>query len=162
MRSKTAGCKLFIGTAAVTIPTTGAVDATFFDTVTWEPVGELTDLGELGDSAEEITADIINRGRRVRSKGTKDAGMMNVTALSDSDDTGQEAMIDAEGTDNDWPFKIELTDAPEGGTPSQRLFAGVVMSTREAFGTANNFVTRNLSIGVNTNIVRVAPAPAVP
>ena len=68
--------------------------------------------GDLGDSAEEISTALINRGRSVKQKGTFDAGTMeNVFAWTPSD-AGQTAIIAASKTRSEYAFKVEYSDTP--------------------------------------------------
>lgn len=116
-------------------------------------------MGSFGDTATLITTALIDKGRDVKQKGTRNAGsMQNVFAVAASD-PGQIAVIAAEKTRNNYPFKIELNDKPAvGASPknSQRLFMGLVMSAQEQGGEANTIQNLNVTIEINTNIVPVA------
>lgn len=107
----TAGCKFFIGTAlaASNIDFTEAS----FASITWTEVDAWMTKGDLGDSAEEITTALINRGRLVKQKGTFDAGSMeNVFALNSPPDAGQTALIAASKDRIERAFKVEYSDIP--------------------------------------------------
>lgn len=152
-----AGCKIFIG-AAMELPD-GDMDATDFASVTWVEIKKWSQMGAFGDTAALITTPLISEGRDIKQKGTRNAGQMqNVFAVASSD-PGQIALIAAEKTQQNYPFKIELNDKPAvGASPknSQRLFMGLVMSASEQGGGANTVQNLNATIEINSNIVPVA------
>ncbi|MBB3289904.1 MULTISPECIES: hypothetical protein [unclassified Rhizobium] len=153
----TAGSKLYIGTA-IDQKSTDFVAADFTSQA-WVEVKELDTLGTLGDTSQAITQSIIGEGRDKTLKGTRNAGTMEVVTAIDYADAGQLAVIAAEKTPYDYAFKIVLNDAPATGsdpTPSQRLFIAKVMSAAEALDQANNVMKMNISLAINSNIVRVA------
>lgn len=152
-----AGCRFYIGTA-LDDKATDFTEADFAS-VTWKAVDGWEQMGAFGDTAQVITTSLINRGRDVKQKGTRNAGQMqNVFALVPADE-GQVALIAAEKTNLNYAFKVELNDKPATGTapaPSQRLFVGLVTSAQESGGEANTIQKLNASIEINSNIVHVA------
>ena len=64
----------------------------------------------------------------------------------------------AEKTDNNYAIKIEFDDAPTGGTPSERYFIAIIGGASEQLDTANNVMKLNLSLWINSNVVRVNAA----
>ena len=154
----TNGARLFIG-AALPAKSTDFI-ASDFTPQTWVQIGEIEALGTLGDTAAEITFDAIASQRTRRLKGTRSAGSMEVVAGIDYQDPGQIAVIAAEKTPHDYAFKLELNDAPPGGTPSQRLFVAKVASAAEALDTANTVMKLNMTLWVNSNVVKVDAATA--
>lgn len=145
----TAGAKLYIG-GPLNGPT---VTPSSFTGIVWVQVRRLENLGNLGDTSEEVTFDDIGEARRIKLKGVRDAGTMEVVAAIDPADAGQTAVRAAEATPNDYAFRLVFNDAPVGGTPSERRFVGKVMSVAEVFDTAANVMKLNMSIGVNSNVV---------
>jgi hypothetical protein len=106
----TAGCKFYIGGTLAA----GLVDFTesSFASITWTEVDGWMTKGDLGDSAEEISTPLINRGRVVKQKGTFDAGTMeNVFAWTPTD-AGQLALIAASKDRLERAFKVEYSDTP--------------------------------------------------
>ena len=153
----TAGSKLYIG-QSIASKTTNFVLADFAGQ-SWIEIGWLENIGAFGDEAANITFDAIGQQRTQKLKGTRNAGDMAVVAGIDYEDQGQITLRAAEGTPNNYAFKVQFNDAPTGGDPSERYFIALVMSTREALDTANNVMKLNATLGVNSNIVRVNAAP---
>ncbi len=148
-----AGSKIFIG-GVLSDKATDFVAADFEDEV-WVPIDGWSQMGAAGDTAALITSSLINRGRDIKQKGTFNAGQMqNVFAIVDGD-TGQEALLAAAQTRNNYAFKVELANG------AQRLFVALVMSAEEAGGEANTIQNLNSTLEINSNIVKVA-APVGP
>lgn len=154
----TAGSKIFIGGVLDAKPADFV--ASDFTSQTWVQVNNAENIGNFGDTATEITFDDIGKNRTQKIKGTRNAGNMELVFGQDYADPGQIALLAAEKSIHDYAFKVEFNDAPEGGTPSQRLFIAKVMSATEQLDTANNVMKLNSSLGINSNIVRVNAATA--
>lgn len=154
----TNGAKLFIG-GVLASKSTDFVEADF-TAQSWVEIGEVEALGSVGDTSTEITFDSITANRTRRLKGTRNAGAMEVVAGIDYGDAGQIALLAAEKTIHDYAFKLELNDAPEGGTPSERYFIAKVGTAVEALETANNVMKLNATLWVNSNVVKVDAAAA--
>ena len=117
----TSGTKFYISTAAAasTVDTLAEYEA-----LTWTEVGEIEDLGNVGDVSTEVTGAAIGDGRIRKAKGARNAGTMNVICFDTVPlDAGQLAVIDAEATNDNYAFKIELPDAPPPpGTADDPVF----------------------------------------
>jgi hypothetical protein len=151
----TAGSKLYIGGSLAAKSTDFVVGD--YSGQSWVNVGWMESIGAFGDEAATITFDAIGEGRTIKLKGSRNAGDMQVVCGIDYSDSGQIALRAAEATPNNYAFKVEFNDMPAGGTSnSLRYFIGLVMTAREALDTANNVMKLNATIGVNSNIVRVA------
>lgn len=129
-----------------------------FSGQSWIEIGWLETIGAFGDEASVITFDAIDAGRTQKLKGNRNAGDMQLVCGIDYEDAGQAALRVAEGLPNNYAFKVELNDAPVGGTPSERYFIALVMAAREELGGANNVMKLNSNLGINSNIVRVNAA----
>lgn len=157
-----AGCKLYIG--GVKDTQIDDFDAADFSGETWTEIDGWSQMGAAGDTAALITTALINRGRDIKQKGTKNAGsMQNVFAIVPGDD-GQDALIAAANTNKNYAFKIEGNDAATSPAspvpqPSKRYFVGLVMNASEAGGEANTIQNLNATIEINSNIVHVAANP---
>lgn len=147
-----AGAHFYIGTAAMTVPTTDVTEATFA-AVSWTEVDGWETMGPIGDAASEIATDLINRGRTVVQKGTKRSPAQQHNFAINTGDAGQQAMLAAEATNLNYPMRIVFDDAPSGGTPSEKKWIGLVMSAQEQGGGANTPRMLQCNIAPNTNIV---------
>lgn len=105
-----AGSKYYIGSAAVNLPDVDVVEADFAS-VTWIEVGNYQTMGSSGDASENIGTNLINRRRTINQKGSRQSPSRTDNFALNPDDTGQIAMIAAETTDYNYPFRIVLPTA---------------------------------------------------
>lgn len=153
----TAGASLYIG-GVLAAKTSDFVLADYAGQ-SWVQVHWMENIGAFGDEAASITFDAIEQARTQKLKGTRNAGDLAVVAGIDYSDAGQIALRAAEATHDNYAFKVVFADAPSGGTNSERYFVALVMTAREALDTANNVMKLNATLGINSNIVRVAAGP---
>lgn len=140
-----AGSKIYIG-GQIEDKATDFVAADFTDE-TWVEIDGWETAGAVGDTATLITTSLINRGRDIKQKGTRNAGsMQNNFAVIDAD-PGQLALIAAEKTTENYAFKIEW----EGG--ENVAFIGIVMGAQKQGGQANTINLMQSTIEINSNIV---------
>jgi triacylglycerol esterase/lipase EstA (alpha/beta hydrolase family) len=149
-----------VNTAAqsrVYIGTTGqANDVSDYEADSYTEVGEVEDLGEFGDTAEEVTFTALADRRTRKFKGSFNAGTMTIVCGSDPEDVGQDALLAAFTSDFDYNFKVTLNDQiTVGGTPSTLFFSGKVMSKSRNVGQVNNVVRQTFMVGINTEILEV-------
>lgn len=147
----TSGARFFISNSSIT----SSVDtlAEFEATSQWIEVGLIEDLGEIGDESSAVTGAAIGDGRIRKAKGARDAGTMSIVCFHDPIDTGQLAVITAEGTNNNYGFKIILPDSPSGAySDTIQYFRGLVMSKRLRLGTNDNIMRRVFMVGVNSQV----------
>jgi hypothetical protein len=104
------GCQYFIG-PAMELPDED-VTAADFSAVAWNQVKNWMEAGALGDAAAEITTPLIDRARDLTQKGTRNAPSRQDNFGAVPTDPGQNAMIAAEATSHNYPFKVLLNDAP--------------------------------------------------
>ena len=150
-----ADCKIFIGDAPMDDQDDDFVEADF-DTVVWTEIDGWVTMGAHGDTAALVTSDQIGVGRTKKAKGTRNAGSMENVFDVVADDPGQLALVAAEQTNQNWPFRIVYNDAPATGVapaPSESKFIGIVMSQSRAGGGANDPRRMNATIEINSNVV---------
>jgi len=155
-----AGAKLYIGSAAIALPSADVTSSTF-SSVTWTEIDGWETMGGFGDAAEVITTQLINRGRDVKQKGTRNAGSMENNFARMTDDAGQIALIAAEKTNDNYPFKIEWDDEPASGsapTPTKHECLGLVTSANVTGGGANTIWMLSNTVEINTNILETIAA----
>ena len=120
-------------------------------------VGEIEDMGEIGDEAETITFTSLQDGRVRKFKGPRDAGTTAIVVGRDITDEGQAAMEAAEGQTFDYNIKIELNDAITlGGDNTVQYFRAKVGSKRQNIGNASNIVRKTFNLLINSSIVEEA------
>ncbi|NNU66529.1 hypothetical protein G9X67_14720 [Rhizobium sp. WYCCWR 11152] len=107
-----AGAKIHIGPAITVVPDDADIDATDFASVSFTEIKGWQTMGAIGDAATLISEDVISSGRTLKAKGTRNAGSMQNNFIILPNDPGQIAMIAAENTDFNYPFKIAFDDAP--------------------------------------------------
>lgn len=162
-----ADSKLFISPTSVDVNVINGMsleDALeFFEDISdWIEVEELEDLGELGDSSEQITFTAVNNSRVRKLKGPRDAGTQAIVVGRDPLDDGQEAFIAAEKTKFDFPIKIELADArSQDYTNSTLFYAGMVQGAPTNLGNVSNVVRRTFTTGINTAVYEVVSGATV-
>ena len=152
-----AGARFYIGSAAMTVPTTD-VNVGTFSGVSWIEVAEWETMGSIGDAANEIVTQLISRGRDVVQKGTRRSPSQENNFAINPTDAGQIAMIAAEATKDNYPFRIVFDDAPSGGTATIKYWIGLVMTAQETGGGANTTRMLQCTVAPNTNIVTVPAA----
>lgn len=152
-----AGEKLYIGpsvtkTAADTLAEISALTG-------WQEVGEVTNLGELGDEAQDVSFISLSDGRVRHLKGAFDAGTLQTQCGRDPLDAGQIAMAAALAETSEYAFKILYNDKPNStGTPTTKYFRGLVRSVREQHSGANNVVTIQFNVGINSELFETPAA----
>lgn len=146
------GTRFYIGGNSVTSEEMDTL-AEFEAVTVWTEVGLIEDLGELGDEANAVTGAALGDGRIRKAKGARDAGTLQIVCFHDPIDAGQEAMVTAEGTNNNYPFKLVLPDSPSAAySDTIQYFRGLVMSKRIRVGTNDNIMRRMFNVGVNSEI----------
>lgn len=99
-----AGSKLFIGGRVIGKTEVTAAD---FASQSWVEVGGWASAGAMGDTQEVIEQTLINTGRTVKMKGTKNAGTMENTFVADYFDAGQKKFKEAIDSCFPYAFKVQ-------------------------------------------------------
>lgn len=154
--SGSTGCTLDIGGTGV-----------LASEASWAAVGEIENLGELGDSRQLVTFLSLSDSRVKKAKGTADAGTLNLVVGYDAADAGQDALRAAadDASNVGYNFRVRLNDAPADAnpgsgsesTPTTMTFKALVMSRRVNIGAANGTVTMNVVLDITTAITVVDP-----
>ena len=105
-----AGCKFYIG-PAMDLPDVDVTEADF-SSVVWTEVKRYMEAGALGDAAALITTPLIDLQRDVKQKGTRNAPSRQDNFALSATDAGQLALIAAEKTNYNYPFRVDLNDTP--------------------------------------------------
>lgn len=113
----------------------------------WIEIDGWETCGQIGDNAAVITTSLINRGRDIKQKGTKNAGSMQNNFAVIPGDAGQAAFIAAALTNKNYAFKIEWSSG------EKNAFVGLAMTTQRQGGQANTVDLMQSTIEVNSNVV---------
>ena len=154
--SSTAKSKFSIGTSKAAAILTDYTSDTFKD------IGELEDIGEFGDSAEEITFASISDARMRKAKGVRDAGTIEITVGRDPTDVGQVALRAALASDAPFNFKVELADKPTAGASPKNTvlyFRALVLGAKNVMGGVNDITKQTFSLSITSEVLEV-PASA--
>lgn len=127
-----------------------------FTSATWTEIGEINSLGTWGAKGKEITASVLTDGYMRRLKGTIDSGTVELVALRDPTDVGQNAANVAAQSWDTYLFKVELNDAIIEDQPNSIFyFRASVMSAENKFGDADNIIETTFSLGITGQITEV-------
>ncbi|MDG4676180.1 iron ABC transporter substrate-binding protein [Shinella sp. 838] len=125
----------------------------------WVEIGEVEDMGEFGDESSDVTFASVGDGRTRHLKGVRDAGTLALVCGRDPADLGQIALKAAEKTKFSYPIKVQAADAiSEDYTDSVYYFNAKVMSARDNYGSVDNVVRTNFSLGIDSAIIEVPSA----
>jgi len=155
-----AGCRLAIGTK------TPATTRAEYEADTYVDVGEIEELGDFGDTFNSVNFTSLADGRVRKYKGTADAGDMTMTVGLDNGDAGQQAVktAHADRTKGNYNIKVTLNDGDPTADPvvlpTTFYYGAKVMNNTVAAGSADNVVRRNVTLGINTDILEVIAGPA--
>lgn len=153
-----AGAKIYIGPAkAAELDDFVAADFTTIEAGDWDEIDGWETCGDFGDAAEIITTALINRGRDVKQKGTRNAGDMENRFAVITGDDGMAAVLSAEATKNAYAFRIIYDDLPggTGASATTQYFVAKVGSVRFVNGGANTIRMRSVTLAIDSNIVTV-------
>jgi hypothetical protein len=155
-----AGCRFSLGGK------TGADTEADYTKDIYVEVGEIEDLGEFGDTFSSVAFKSLRDGRVRKYKGTADAGDLTLVVGLDNGDPGQRAVKRAhkDRAKGDYNLKITLNDgdpdAAPAVLPTTFYMRGKVMNNTVAPGAADNVVRRNITIGINSDILEIEAGPA--
>jgi hypothetical protein len=145
-----AGTEIHIGAA---MP--GTYDKAGFEAVNWTEIGEVTDIPEFGRVFELVTSNPLSSRRTRKKKGSWNDGSLTIQYDWDDTDDGQEALEDAEGSDDLFPFKVVLQSG------RHIYFAALVMGKPINIGTINNMTAGSSTLELEGDILfEDAPASA--
>lgn len=140
-----AGSKIYIG-GVLSTKSTNFV-AGDFASQSWVEIDGWETAGAIGDTAETISTALINRGRVIKQKGTRDAGSMECNFASIAANAGQLALRAAVDASDNYAFRIVWS------TGEVNYFIGLPMSKSRPGGGANDVMMLSATIEINSNVV---------
>ena len=129
----------------VGVPTT--LDEAGFSALTYETIGKIASWGELGDTSNDITVELLD-GRVEHVSGSKDGGAVPFTIRSDADDLGQPVLIAQSNTNSEVSFRVV---DPDGSTA---YFHGKGANVRDPARDPGSYKGFTGEVRVNSAVVR--------
>jgi len=143
------GAKLFIGTTAQINFTTDETALSGFAGDDYEEIGEISNVGEIGASANVVQFPIVSDDFVKKAKGNRNAGDPVIVVGYVADDVGQVRVRAAEKTKFYYNFKLQLADAiDENHTDTIIYFRALVAGVPKQFGGSEDFVTESYTLGI--------------
>jgi len=146
-----AGTKLYIGSTVAANLTTD----------TYEELGTVATMPDLGANDSEIAIELIGDPLRFTAKGVTDPGGGEFTFLEDFTEDGLADLKDAqEDRSNDYNMLMEFPDivTPVTGNGTRYFFRGKVLSYVTGLGGPNDYIKAKANIKLNSRITIVAAA----
>ena len=132
-------------------------DQSGYEALSWTEVGEIENIAEFGDSAQQGSFTSLSDNRVRKFKGAFDAGDVNISLAHDPLDAGQVILKTAAASKFRYPIKVTLEDSKDANdTDSVFYFQALVMSNRLNIGGANDVTKRTVPLAIDTAIVEVA------
>ena len=128
-------------------------DQTGFESLTFDLIGEVTDLGEFGREYSLVTHNPLGDRQTVKRKGSYNDGSIAMTVARVPDDAGQTLLQTALDSDDNFSFNVTLQDGTE------LYFSAQVMSYTANVGTVDQITTASVTIEITDEIIEVAPTP---
>lgn len=129
-----------------TLPAT--YDNTGFSALTWVPVHEISDMGELGMEFKEVNHLSLDTRNTTKFKGSYDAGTMQLTLAKVETDPGQALFLTALNSDSDYAFSIYFPQ-----TANNIYVTGKVMSYKTKVGNVDSMLTATCKLALTNYIV---------
>lgn len=125
-------------------------DSTGFEALTFDTIGEVTDLGEFGREYSLVTHNPLGDRQTVKRKGSYNDGSISMTVARTPDDAGQTVLQTALDSDENFSFNVTLQDGTE------LYFQAQVLSYTTNVGTVDQITTASVTIEITDEIIEVA------
>lgn len=139
--------------------TTRYTTVSAYEGETWQAIGDVSEIGQFGSSANIIPYQVLGDGYVQKSKGVRDNGDLALKVGYNGLDQGQIDLAAAEATNFLYNFKVELPDTADGNdTPTIEYFAAIVASASyDAVGN-ESIIEKVYSLGISGALTTDAPA----
>ena len=156
MADTLSGAKLYICAAAQNTDLNEAA----FEALTYVQIKGVGSHGETGTNTNVVSYDTWDTEFVQKAKGTSNAGDPEVELARIPADAGQVILRTAGDhfNKNNYAFKIELNDAPSGGTPTTIFNRGMVAGPRIPFGRNEDFITEIYTLALQQQQIIVDAA----
>ena len=156
MADTLSGAKLYICATAQNSDLNEAA----FEALTYVQIKGVGSHGETGTNTNVVSYDTWDTEFVQKAKGTSNAGDPEVELARIPADAGQVILRTAGDhfNKNNYAFKIELNDAPSGGTPTTIFNRGMVAGPRIPFGRNEDFITEVYTLALQQQQIIVDAA----
>jgi len=156
MADTLSGAKLYICSTAQNSDLNKAA----FEALTYVQIKGVGSHGETGTNTNVVSYDTWDTEFVQKAKGTSNAGDPEVELARIPADAGQLILRTAGDhfNKNNYAFKIELNDAPSGGTPTTIFNRGMVAGPRIPFGRNEDFITEVYTLALQQQQIIVDAA----
>ena len=123
-------------------------------------IGEIRSLGDFGRVYDEILHSALDNRNVQKYKGQRNDGNIEVEMAYDPADTGQDALLTALDSDNDYNFRLTMNDASSASGSHGTLlhFKAKVMTGTRRYGDANNVIRLVSILGIKSGSVTLTEA----
>lgn len=130
-------------TIGISSGTPATWDKTGFDALVFTPIGKIKNAGEFGKKFQLITSQYLSQRGEEKSKGTFNAGTLNLQVNLFKGNPGQDLCEEALESDADYTFEIVLQNG--------RTFwlRGQVTSFPIVLGGPNDFASSTITVELN-------------
>lgn len=125
-------------------------DQTGYEALTFTKVGQIIQIGEIGGSWNNATATLLETGKIIKRKSSRDFGDLSMQMLRETSDAGQVIMNAAEDSYN--PYSIKVLEPDGTANYSQALVNSYTTNTN----TAEDLKLANANIAVTEQWIEVA------
>lgn len=141
----------FIGTTIGIVAAAPATeDQSGYEALSFDTIGKIVSIGELGDEHEDISFNRLAEGRTIHVNGVADLGDTPLVLEYDASDAGQVILQAANGGNTTHSFKI--TD-PDG---RDHYFQGLIANLRYLERTVNQYKGQTFVIRGQSGITETA------
>lgn len=129
-------------TLAIALAAPSTYDTAGYSALTFEDIGEITNIGEFGKEWEQVTHQPLSTRGTKKGKGSFDNGDLNPAMALDPNDAGQIDMATSLEADSPARFRITLQDS------TTFYFEALVMAFKRNVGGINDVVTASAKLAV--------------
>lgn len=124
-----------------------------YSAMTFEPCGHITNLGEIGGSADVSSYDPMDTGIKQKLPGVIDYGSTTFEMAHDTDDAGQDALASGfDGANKGLEHSFALTDS-DGDVV---WFTSRIFSRTKNYGATGDVIQSSVDIEINTTLTASA------
>ena len=161
-----AGATIAIGTTIYTgSPQALPNSLATFKAISYTPIGEVSEIGEFGDERTIVPFISLADGRTRKSRGSADAGDIQITFAYDASNAGQDALATAFAVASQnldqYPFRVRLNDATGTGSPANvgttYYFGAKITQLRTQAISNDGIVTKVATLAINTAVFASDP-----